>query len=48
MRGHVVGAFAGVAVGEGFGRERAEAAFEIERHVGVSVFVDRERGRGVF
>jgi len=47
MGGHVVGAFASVAMREIFGSDRGERGLEIERHIRVGVFVDRQRGRGM-
>jgi hypothetical protein len=36
-----------MAIGKVFGRNLIERSFQIERHVGIGIFVDRQRSRSV-
>ncbi len=47
MGRHVVGAFASVLIGKVLRRQGVERRFEVGRHVGIRVFVDRQRRRRV-
>jgi len=47
MGRHVIGALAGVPMGEILGGDGRQRAFEVQGDIRVGVFVDRERGRRV-
>lgn len=48
VRGHIVGAFDGVAVEAAvFGGEALEKCFQVVAHVGIRIFLNGERGGGV-
>lgn len=47
MGGHVIGAFDGMDVGERFGDGMVHSSLEIGPHIGIGIFINGERCRGV-